>query len=144
MRPLRRTDHAPRVEFTPLIDVIFLLLTFFVYSLLTLVRAEVLPVRLTPVRAGTPSTQRATLPHTLTIDRAGALYLDRVAVTLDQLPDRLRTLARTDDPGTLYLALEERGTADRGPLLIELIQMAQSAGLRDVAIVGRPAQGDSP
>ena len=32
MRPLRRTEHDARVEIMPLIDVVFLLLTFFIFS----------------------------------------------------------------------------------------------------------------
>ena len=46
MRPLRRTDHDTRVEMMPLIDVGFLLLTFFIYAMVLMVRAEVLPVPL--------------------------------------------------------------------------------------------------
>ncbi len=30
MRPIRRTEHETRVEMMPLIDVVFVLLTFFI------------------------------------------------------------------------------------------------------------------
>ena len=46
MRPLRRSEHETRVEMMPLIDVVFLLLTFFIYAMVLMVRAEVLPVPL--------------------------------------------------------------------------------------------------
>ena len=52
MRSIRRHDLAPRVEMMPLIDVVFLLLTFFIYSFVMMVRAEVLPVVLTPLGTG--------------------------------------------------------------------------------------------
>ena len=41
MRPLRRSEHETRVEMMPLIDVVFLLLTFFIYAMVLMVRAEV-------------------------------------------------------------------------------------------------------
>src|SRR5690606_8300025 len=49
MRFVRRHDLAPRMEMIPLIDVIFLLLTFFIYSLALMVQAQVLPVALPPI-----------------------------------------------------------------------------------------------
>jgi len=42
MRRLIRSnsdDWAPRIEMTPLLDVVFLLLTFFIFSLVLMVRA---------------------------------------------------------------------------------------------------------
>ena len=33
MRALRRSEHDTRVEIMPLIDVVFLLLTFFIYAI---------------------------------------------------------------------------------------------------------------
>ncbi len=37
---IRRPQHEARVEIMPLIDVIFLLLTFFIYAMVLMVRAE--------------------------------------------------------------------------------------------------------
>ena len=37
MQVIRRNDHAARIEMLPLIDVIFLLLTFFIYSMVLMV-----------------------------------------------------------------------------------------------------------
>ena len=46
MFTIRRTDHEARVEIMPLIDVIFLLLTFFIYAMVLMVRAALLPVEM--------------------------------------------------------------------------------------------------
>ena len=46
MRALRRTEHETRIEMMPLIDVVFILLTFFIYAMVLVVGAEVLPVPL--------------------------------------------------------------------------------------------------
>ncbi|MEX0654930.1 MAG: biopolymer transporter ExbD [Phycisphaeraceae bacterium] len=145
---LRRHDLAPRVEMLPMLDVIFLLLTFFIYSLLVMVRAEILPVQLVPV--GTGEAAEAGTVEAITIDRAGQVYLNREPVADDALDARLAALAAMDEPPRLFLAMETThageaagpGTAvDRGPLLIELIQRVQGAGLYDFVIVGQPSDG---
>ena len=40
MRALRRPDFDARIEIMPLIDVVFLLLTFFIYAMVLMIRAE--------------------------------------------------------------------------------------------------------
>jgi len=52
MRALRRPDHAPRLEMMPLIDVIFLLLTFFIYQMVVMRPVDTLGVELAPVAGG--------------------------------------------------------------------------------------------
>ena len=56
MRAIRRTDHEMRIEIMPLIDVIFLLLTFFIYAMVLLVRAEMLPMELPEFTSAAPAT----------------------------------------------------------------------------------------
>jgi biopolymer transport protein ExbD len=145
MRHARRQDLSPRIEIMPLIDVIFLLLTFFIYSLVTMVQAEVLPVGLTALRTGEqaePADYAA-----ITVDRSGQLYFDREPIAPDALKARLEKLARQNEPPRLLLAMQgaqSDGPApepvDRGPVLIELIEQVREAGLTDFAIVGRPRE----
>jgi len=142
MRPLRRSDTTPRVELMPLIDVVFLLLTFFIYSLIISVRAEVLPVELVPLATGQsaePGPVRA-----LTIDPRGELFWDQEPIESGALEARLDALAAEENPPTLYLAMSERGETDRGPQLLSLIEQVRSAGLTNFVIVGRPVTGAAP
>lgn len=129
----------------PLIDVIFLLLTFFIYSLLTMVRAEILPVQLQTLTTGQAAEPAAIVA--VTIDARGGLYLNRQPMGSDQLDERLNAIAQQADRPKLFLALEEtpaQGTGvlvDRGPLLIALIERVRRAGLEEFNIVGdRAAQ----
>lgn len=148
MLRVRRTDLSPRVEMTPLIDVIFLLLTFFIYSMLVMVQAEVLPVALTPVTTGESAEADDNRIVAITMDRSGAVYVDREPVDADALDERLKELSETDPPPRLFVAMEAaaendpadtaestRGV-DRGPLLIGLIERLRAAGLTDFSIVG--------
>lgn len=138
MRAVRRHDHAVRFEMTPLIDVIFLLLTFFIYSMVMMVRAEVLPVTLTAMQSGErPSEDELAV---LTIDRAGAVYLNREAVPMHELDRRLAELAKTTPPPRLFIGVEAQGDVDRGPLLINLIERVRRAGIENFAIIGQPRE----
>ena len=138
MRAIRRNDHSPRVELIPLIDVIFLLLTFFVYSLLVMVRADVLPVKLTSLATGQAAKPQKI--HAITIDAHGQLFLDRKPIAMTQLEPQLTQLAGDEGSPQLYLAMEDEGATDRGPTLIRLIEMLRAAGLTDFVIVGQPQE----
>lgn len=142
MRTIRRNDLAPRVEIMPLIDVIFLLLTFFIYSLIVMVRAEVLPVALTTLSTGGQATQ--TKVHAITIDHDGRLFLNRKPISDDELSRRLLSMAQQPQRPSLYLAMEAQGSTDRGPVLINLIERVRAAGIEDFVIVGQrePDQTD--
>lgn len=135
-RLVRRSDLAPRVEMIPLIDVIFLLLTFFIYSLLVMVRADILPVTLLPLGTGQAASPAAI--HAITIDQQGRLFFDREPVTMQQIQKQLGELSRDPDRPTLYLAMEAQSASDRGPVLINLIELVRAAGIDDFVIVGQP------
>ncbi len=145
MLRLRRHDHTARVELLPLIDVVFLLLTFFIYSLVLTVQAQVLPVQLTGIASGDPAEPGRV--DAVTIDRAGQLYFNREPVSPAELEARLASIAEADEQVMLFVAMEEAaeagevaGGVDRGPMLVELIERIERAGVTDFAIVGREAE----
>lgn len=140
MRSLRRSQHAVRVEMTPLIDVMFLLLTFFIYSLVMMVRAEMLPVKLTPLATGDAPAQvdQAMQIDVITLARDGQLYYNRQLLPRDELPARLAALSAEVGRARLFLAMEAQGDVDRGPLFVDLIEQLRRAGIHDFTIVGQP------
>lgn len=136
MYKIRHNDLAPRVEMLPLIDVIFLLLTFFIYSLIVMVKAQVLPVELSSVTAGQSSTK--TVVNAITVDEQGKLFFNRQPMTMEQLDDMLKKLASEPDAATLYLAMQAKGNVDRGPVLLKVIEKVRAAGITQFTIVGSP------
>lgn len=136
LRSVRHRDLTPRVEMMPLIDVVFLLLTFFIYSFVMMVRAEVLPVALTSL--GTGGRPNATQLQAITVDHAGKLFLNREPINEKDLRHKLQEMAQLEKPPTVYVALEAEGSSDRGPVLINLIEQVRAAGIEDFAIVGQP------
>lgn len=136
----------------PLIDVIFLLLTFFIYSLVTMVQAEILPVQLQTLTTGQAAEPASIMA--ITIDAQGSLYFNRAPIEDAALDAKLAELAQLEDVPKLFLALEDTRltaepgkadnagrTIDRGPLLISLIERVRKAGIEDFNIVGDRGAG---
>ncbi len=137
MRPLRRTQHEARVEIMPLIDVIFLLLTFFIYAMVLMVRAELLPVEMHAFASGEP----ARLPPAIaiTIDRNGSLFFNREPVAMTTVLERLQAVKAADPDTVIYIAAEATGTLDRLPTFLNLYDQLAHAGL-NIKLVGAPQQ----
>jgi len=137
MLSIRRSENDCRIEIMPMIDVIFLLLTFFIYSMVMMVRAEILPVELHSFASGEPTTVAPAV--SITIDRNGSLFLDREPIALEAVLDRLSAL-RIADPNTLvYVAAEKFGEQDRLPTFLDLYDILSRAGLT-IKLVGRPEE----
>ena len=86
----------PRIEMLPLIDIVFLLLVFFIFAMLSMAVHRSLPVVL-PVSSTAPID--TALHVTVTIKSDGTLYLDKKRVSRDDLQ-------------TLLLAEAEKALAD--------------------------------
>ncbi|QDU72500.1 ExbD/TolR family protein [Mucisphaera calidilacus] len=130
------TDLAPRVELLPLIDVIFLLLTYFIYSMTVMVHAELMPVELTPLEHGQAAESQPAL--SITLDRDGELFINREPIRLSDLAQNIADRLEEDPEMRVFLALEEdeTTTTDRGPLLIRVVETLRQAGVQDLAVVG--------
>jgi biopolymer transport protein ExbD len=72
----------PRIEMLPLIDVVFLLLVFFIYAMLSMAVHRSLPVSL-PVSSATEIHTEVNL--TITVNDNGEIFLDNTKVSQDEL-----------------------------------------------------------
>ena len=135
---LRRSEQPFRVELTPLIDVVFLLLTFFIYAMVLMDRIELIPLELKPLEAGAVVTNAAPPPaRTLALDGSGSMYLDREPITLDAVVPTLQATLEEDPETVLYLAVaDEVGPTDRIPVLLELWNQLRLAKI-PIRMVGR-------
>jgi len=136
MRPLRRTEHDTRIEMMPLIDVVFLLLTFFIYAMVLMVRAEVLPVPFESYISGEAATPKQAVSITIAVD--GNLYVGTNVVTLDGLTNSVRSKLSEKPEAVLYLIMEDgHSVVDRGPLLTGAWDRLREENL-EVFLVGAP------
>ena len=138
MLRLRRVEHDFRFEIMPLIDVILLLLTLFIYAMVLMVRAELMPMELQQFASGEPAEPAPAV--TISVMKDGEIYFDRESVAMDNVLSRIER-AKADNPDTsIYLALEAgQGDVDRGPILTELWDHLKDAGL-EIKFVGRPGE----
>ena len=60
-----------------MIDVVFLLLTFFIYAMVLMDRIELVPLELKPLEAGEFISDASPPARTVSLDGDGGLFLDR-------------------------------------------------------------------
>ena len=94
--------RSPRIEMLPLIDVVFLLLVVFIYTMLSMAVHKGLPVAL-------PTSSSAeldrTAPVSITVTAAGDIFVDKAPVALADLTPLLRQRADTaHETGVLLFA----------------------------------------
>jgi len=134
---LRHSTPSARFEMTPLLDVIFLLLTFFILVQPLMVQAELLKVTLPELTAG--EVARDSPLVAITIDSAGNLYVNREAVNKAQLQQRLEAAAQQEAGPRVYVGMAAgQGEVDRLPLMLEVVEMLKAAGINDFSFVGAP------
>ncbi len=140
MISIRRPEYEARIEIMPLIDVIFLLLTFFIYAMVLMIRAELLPVEMQQFASGEAATPGPAV--TISINREGELFVNRDPVTMETVLERLKAEKAKDPETVIYIASEETGETDRLPTFLALYDQLAHAGL-DIRLVGRPKDTDS-
>ena len=120
-------DRKARVEMLPLIDIVFLLLVFFIYAMLSMVVHLGLRVELPTASTALVDT-REYVSITLTSDNA--IYLDKERVALDELADRVveRMDGREDTPIFIHGDIRaELGVA------IQILDLLKRVGVRQVS-----------
>jgi biopolymer transport protein ExbD len=96
------SPRRARIDMLPLIDIVFLLLVFFIYAMLSMAVHHALPVAL-PLSTTAPLDKQVTL--SVTVDRQGNVFVDEHPVSMDELANVLREGARSaQEPGVLLFA----------------------------------------
>ncbi len=137
VRKIRRTSFGLRFEMMPLLDVIFLLLTFFLYSQAVMIHAEVLPVKLPGLLSSGGGEVEGRHIVGITIDGEGRIYVNRELTTLDVLGKQLDEAMKKGEV-SVFLALEDRdGDVDRAPMVLRVFDIARQAGVGRVNVVSK-------
>lgn len=115
-----------RVEMLPLIDVVFLLLVFFIYAMLSMVVHHGLKVSLPT--AGTAAMNRSDYID-ITIDADNRVYLNNKSIMIGDLPAAVLRL-RGNKPKPVFIDGDQK--ADLG-LAIKLLDTLRKAGIKNVS-----------
>jgi biopolymer transport protein ExbD len=128
MKVYGQTKRKARIEMLPLIDIVFLLLVFFIYAMLSMAVHRGLPVFL-------PSSTSARVVKdsavSVTVKSDGAVYVDKERVPLDSLTEALKEKARSGTRlGVLLFADRSLPYQD----LFRILDRIRTAGLNHISL----------
>ncbi len=141
----RRAPRRARVEMIPLIDCMFLLLTFFIYVATAMVLQRGIPVDLAHASSGEPLTKEVKPIHVF-VRISGELHLEDTPVTAAELSSHLRALAASDASIGPRSPRPVVVNADKGVLherVVEVLDLARESGVSDLVLAVEPKEGDS-
>jgi biopolymer transport protein ExbD len=123
-----QTSKKVRIEMLPLIDIVFLLLVFFIYAMLSMAVHRGLPVLL-------PSSVSAKIDKELilsiTVKSDGTLYVDKEQVSLNDLASFLKTKSASEkDVGILLFA--DRSLSYQN--LFQVLDQIKMAGIHRISL----------
>ncbi|MBQ3060504.1 MAG: biopolymer transporter ExbD [Desulfovibrio sp.] len=130
---LRRVRRTARVEMLPLMDVVFLLLVFFIYAMLMMTVHRGMPIRL-------PSSTSASIEKhsvlALTVKADGSLFLDKTPVSMEKLGDILRQAEveakeQKQDQPALQIFAEDTLAYQR---LYQVLDAVKAAGISRISL----------
>ncbi len=121
-----------------MLDVVFILLTFFIFAMVLSKRFTVTDIRLprTGPAASTPAADPADT-IVVSLKPGGALSVNSTPATLDTLPDTLAALQRERPQSKVYLAPD---TAASSGELFQLMDTLAKAGVRDLRFLRKAEQ----
>ena len=131
----RRTSIKPlqelsEINMTPLIDLTFLLLITFIITMPMLEQG--IPVNLPKGKARDLDQQES---RSITLDTTGGVFLDNVAVSLDQLGVEMKALAAADPETTILVRADDKLAYGR---VVEIMRILNEAQITRMALVTTP------
>jgi len=128
MRYRNRESESQDIDMSPLIDMVFILLIFFMVSA-SFVKDMDLDINRPKASSSTPSSSKAIRVF---IDNGGNTYLDGQPVRSWVIQSRLRDLLSRSSSSTVLVVTDEQVPASR---LIEVVDQCRLAGAADVGVV---------
>jgi len=120
--------RRPRIEMLPLIDIVFLLLVFFIYAMLSMAVHRGLPVVL-PISSSADLEKKTVLSITIKAD--GSIYLDKKPVELETLAVILKKQASIKHESSVML-FADKGLAYQR--LFNVLDQIRKAGLSNISL----------
>jgi biopolymer transport protein ExbD len=117
-----------RIEILPLIDIVFLLLVFFIYAMLSMAVHRGVPVRLPD--SSTAGIEKESL-LSITIRERGEVLVDKERIPLDDLARSLKLRAGQEASPGVHLFADKEVSYQ---LIIEVLDQIRAAGLSNVVL----------
>ncbi len=121
-------ERKARIEMLPLIDIVFLLLVFFIYAMLSMAVHHGMPVSLP---TSTVTEPEKNLILSVTVNQNNVIYIDKEQVDLENLTHILSSKAKGHkDPGVLLFADNALSYQD----LFRVLDRIRMAGLNRISL----------
>ena len=128
MKFRKSREEESRLGITPLIDIVFLLLIFFMLTSHFHIASGV-PIRLPKITQKEQDSQGHKI--TLVIDSSGRIYLKGKKIDLEQLGGELESLVKKDE--RVHLLLEADKEVSHGRV-VSVMDLAKRAGISSIII----------
>jgi len=125
----RKIQESPKVDLTPMIDVVFLLLIFFMIST-TFIERPGLTINLPA--SSSEQINQGQKELQVYLAENGDIYLHRDKVSLDDFLSHLQSLSPTKTPKMTFLLMADK--AARHGNVVQLMDAAKTAGFKSLAI----------
>ena len=122
-----RVARPPRLMIIPMIDIIFFLMVFFLFSTLQMVYQKSMPMNL-PVASS--SHQEAPKPVAITLMKDGTISIGDTVVSIEEIKPRVEQLADKADTPVILRADE---SVEHGKV-IKVMDKIKSAGVTKLSI----------
>ena len=124
----RKRDQPGDIDISPLIDVVFILLIFFMVST-TFIKDAAIDIERPAASSGAKASSKALRVY---LDRAGAVYVGEAPVKPWMVQSRVRDFLRDSAEGSVLVVADRRVEADK---LIEVVDQCRLAGAKNVGVV---------
>lgn len=131
---LKLERKNPRIELIPLVDIIFLLLVFFIYSMLSMAVYRGIPVMLPTAQSVESAKEEALF---VTLDRDGNIYVDRGLIPVDRVLDRFRN-EQLSSPGKTAIISADGETPYS--VFVDVLDKIRIAGFQKISIEATPEE----
>ena len=123
----KRREKSSEIDISPLIDVVFILLIFFMVST-TFVKDAQVEIERPSAKSGTRSSAQALRIH---VDRTGQVHIDDAPVKPWMVQSRVRDHLRSGTDGAVLVIADRRVEAEK---LVEVVDQCRLGGATDVGV----------
>lgn len=134
MRYREKTDYSQAMDISPLIDIVFILLIFFMVTT-TFVKDMKLDLERPSASSANTATSKAIR---LYIDKAGETYLDGKPIRVWLIQSKLRDLLKASSSASVLVVTDDGVPAGK---LVEVVDQARLAGAQDVGVATKKEAG---
>ncbi|HEX3797367.1 MAG TPA: biopolymer transporter ExbD [Verrucomicrobiae bacterium] len=132
-------EHEARIEIIPLIDIMFFLLASFMLVSLSMVNLKSIKVNLPTATSATTETKKDFV--SISVEKSGAVYLDKQPIGLNELAQKLTALHQAKEDTRVFI----HGDQDaRHGDVIHVLDVVRSAGIEKVAFEVREPSAPTP